>query len=75
VGATFVAVGSDLGVFRSATQKWLDALKITIIEETDYDAESGFYWPGIMGKPMSKNLIKAGYSLVVPIVIRKPWQR
>ncbi|EHF8232880.1 MULTISPECIES: 2-dehydro-3-deoxyglucarate aldolase [Enterobacter cloacae complex] len=49
-GATFVAVGSDLGVFRSATQKLADAFKkITIIEETDYDAESGFYWPGDHG--------------------------
>ena len=26
-GATFVAVGSDLGVFRSATQKLADAFK------------------------------------------------
>ena len=26
----------------------------------------GFIGLGIMGKPMSKNLIKAGYSLVVP---------
>lgn len=25
----------------------------------------GFIGTGIMGKPMSKNLIKAGYSLVV----------
>jgi 2-hydroxy-3-oxopropionate reductase len=31
----------------------------------------GFIGLGIMGKPMSKNLIKAGYSLVVPTVIRK----
>ncbi|MFP1528515.1 NAD(P)-binding domain-containing protein [Escherichia coli] len=30
-----------------------------------YDYESWFIGLGIMGKPMSKNLLKAGYSLVV----------
>jgi 2-hydroxy-3-oxopropionate reductase len=31
----------------------------------------GFIGLGIMGKPMSKNLLKAGYSLVVATVTRK----
>lgn len=67
-GATFVAVGSDLGVFRSATQKLADTFKITTTatrEMIDMTMKVGFIGLGIMGKPMSKNLLKAGYSLVV----------
>lgn len=67
-GATFVAVGSDLGVFRSATRNWLIPLKITTTatrEMIDMTMKVGFIGLGIMGKPMSKNLLKAGYSLVV----------
>ncbi len=68
MGATFVAVGSDLGVFRSATQKLADTFKITTTatrEMIDMTMKVGFIGLGIMGKPMSKNLLKAGYSLVV----------
>ena len=32
----------------------------------------GFIGLGVMGKPMSKNLVKAGYTLVVHDIIRKP---
>ena len=32
----------------------------------------GFVGLGIMGKPMSKNLLKAGYSLVVYDIKREP---
>ncbi len=67
-GATFVAVGSDLGVFRSATQKLADAFKKIITgmkRENIMTIKVGFIGLGIMGKPMSKNLLKAGYSLVV----------
>lgn len=68
-GATFVAVGSDLGVFRSATKKLADTFKkITTTatrEMIDMTMKVGFIGLGIMGKPMSKNLLKAGYSLVV----------
>ncbi len=68
-GATFVAVGSDLGVFRSATQKLADTFKkittTAIREMIDMTMKVGFIGLGIMGKPMSKNLLKAGYSLVV----------
>lgn len=35
----------------------------------------GFIGLGIMGKPMSKNLIKAGYSWWLQTIIRKPWPR
>ncbi len=34
-------------------------------EEEHYDNQSRFIGLGIMGKPISKNLLKAGYSLVV----------
>ncbi len=31
----------------------------------------GFIGLGIMGKPMSKNLLKAGYSLVVSLTVTR----
>ncbi len=64
-GARLVAVGSDLGVFRSATQKLADAFKKIITRmkrENIMTIKVGFIGLGIMGKPMSKNLLKAGYS-------------
>ena len=35
-------------------------------------AKIGFIGLGIMGKPMSKNLLKAGYQLVVCDVVKAP---
>ena len=33
----------------------------------------GFIGLGIMGKPMSKNLLKAGYELIVRDMNREAW--
>lgn len=49
-------------------RNWLIPLKITTTatrEMIDMTMKVGFIGLGIMGKPMSKNLLKAGYSLVV----------
>lgn len=66
-GATFVAVGSDLGVFRSATQKLADAFKNNHQDEEreHYDNQSRFYRSWHYGQTDEQNLLKAGYSLVV----------
>lgn len=54
-GATFVAVGSDLGAFRASTQKLADTFKIiTVWKENAMTMKVGFIGLGIMGKPMSK---------------------
>ena len=34
----------------------------------------GFIGLGIMGKPMAKNLCKAGYSLITPVVITNSFE-
>ncbi len=56
-GATFVAVGSDLGVFRSPLRNWLIPLKNNHHRnkrDVDMTMKVGFIGLGIMGKPMSK---------------------
>ncbi len=62
-GATFVAVGSDLGVFRSATQKLADAFKkiITGDEEREhYDNQSRFYRSWHYGQTDEQKFAESG---------------